>query len=63
MIACNMAATGLPPASHDAAVFCLSLMGVDYPAFLAEALRVVKAGGALWIAEARIDRSERGGGG
>jgi ubiquinone/menaquinone biosynthesis C-methylase UbiE len=26
-------------------------MGTDYPAFLAEALRVLKPGGRLWIAE------------
>ena len=37
----------------DVAVFCLALMGTDYPAFLREAARVVKPGGRLWIAEVR----------
>ncbi len=40
-------------ASVDAAVFCLALMGTDYPAFLREARRVLRPGGRLWIAEAR----------
>ena len=39
--------------SRDAAVFCLSLMGTDYPAFLKEAYRVLSPGGQLWIAEVR----------
>lgn len=38
-------------ASVDVAVFCLALMGTDYPAFLAEAHRVLKPSGRLWIAE------------
>ena len=37
----------------DVAVFCLALMGTDYPAFLAEASRVLKPKGRLWIAEVR----------
>lgn len=37
--------------SQDAAVFCLSLMGTDYAAFLEEAHRVLTASGRLWIAE------------
>ena len=37
----------------DVAVFCLALMGTDYPGFLREAARVVKPGGRLWIAEVR----------
>lgn len=37
----------------DVAVFCLALMGTDYPAFLEEASRVLKPGGRLWIAEVR----------
>ena len=51
--ACNMAAVPLAYASCDAAVFSLALMGVDYPSFLAEALRVLKPKGWLWIAEVR----------
>ena len=35
----------------DACVFCLSLMGTDYGAFLEEAARILKQGGHLWIAE------------
>lgn len=38
-------------ASVDVAVFCLALMGTDYPAFLREAHRVLRAGGRLWVAE------------
>jgi ribosomal RNA-processing protein 8 len=53
VIACNMARTPLAAASCDAAVFSLSLMGTDYGAFLAEAHRVLKPGGWLWIAEVR----------
>ena len=37
----------------DMAVFCLALMGTDYPAFLEEARRVLKPSGMLWIAEVR----------
>jgi len=34
-------------------VFCLALMGTDYPSFLKEATRVLRPGGKLWIAEVR----------
>ncbi len=37
--------------SMDVAVFCLALMGTDYPSFLQEAHRVLRPGGLLWIAE------------
>jgi ubiquinone/menaquinone biosynthesis C-methylase UbiE len=37
----------------DVVVFCLALMGTDYPSFLREATRVLKSGGKLWIAEVR----------
>lgn len=40
VIACNMARTPLGDAAVDAAVFCLALMGTDYPSFLVEAARV-----------------------
>ena len=42
VIACNMAQTPLESASVGCAVFCLSLMGVDYSAFLVEAQRALK---------------------
>jgi ribosomal RNA-processing protein 8 len=61
VIACNMAATPLPAASCDAAVFSLSLMGTDYGSFLSEAHRVLKAGGWLWIAEVRSRFAPEGG--
>ena len=51
VIACNMASLPLPAASVDAAIFCLSLMGTDYGSFLAEAARVLRPAGWLWIAE------------
>lgn len=41
-------------ASVDIAVFCLALMGTDYPSFLAEAHRVLKPRGHLWIAEVHL---------
>ena len=38
----------------DVAVFCLALMGTDYPSFLREAARVLKPHGIIWIAEVRL---------
>ena len=40
-------------ASVDVAIFCLALMGLDYSSYLVEAMRVLKKGGRLWIAEVR----------
>jgi ribosomal RNA-processing protein 8 len=51
VVACNMADVPLPDGSVDAAIFCLSLMGTDYGAFLGEAARILKPAGWLWIAE------------
>lgn len=41
----------LPPKSVDIVIFCLSLMGLNYNDFLKEALRILKFGGLLKIAE------------
>ncbi|KAK9797732.1 hypothetical protein WJX73_002181 [Symbiochloris irregularis] len=53
VLACDMAHTPLETESVDAVVFCLALMGTDYGAFIAEAARVLKRKGRLWIAEVR----------
>lgn len=49
--ACDIANVPLASATLDVAIFCLSLMGRDWPAFLGEAHRVLKHGGCLVIAE------------
>ena len=49
--ACDMAHTPLPDESLDVAVFSLSLMGLNYAEYLAEAHRTLKFGGWLKIAE------------
>lgn len=41
-------------ASVDIAIFCLALLGTDYPTFLEEAHRVLKPHGLLWIAEVQF---------
>lgn len=51
VVVCNIAHLPLEDFSVDACVFCLSLMGTDYGAFLSEAARVLRPGGCLWIAE------------
>ena len=53
VIECNMADTPLEDSSVDLAIFSLALMGTDYPDFLQEAARVLRAGGWLWVAEVR----------
>jgi ribosomal RNA-processing protein 8 len=42
--ACNIAHVPLQPSSIDVAIFCLSLMGVDFIAFIKEAHRTLKQG-------------------
>ncbi|CDI76924.1 Ribosomal RNA-processing protein 8, related [Eimeria praecox] len=49
--ACDISSVPLPDASLDVAVFCLSLMGEDWPVFLKEARRVLRSSGNLIIAE------------
>jgi hypothetical protein len=49
--ACNIAHVPLPDKSLDMAVFSLSLMGTDWPKFIAEAQRCLKPGGIIYIAE------------
>lgn len=51
VVPCNMAHLPLAPASVDAAIFCLSLMGTDYGSFVKEAARVVRPAGWIWVAE------------
>ena len=40
-----------PDASVDVAVFCLALMGTNWPDFVEEAYRVLRWRGELWVAE------------
>ena len=49
--ACNIADVPLDSGSLDFAVFSLSLMGTDWPKFIAEAQRCLRIGGTLYIAE------------
>ncbi|KAL8097724.1 hypothetical protein AgCh_030734 [Apium graveolens] len=42
VVACDMANTPLENSSIDVAVFCLSLMGTNFPSYLREAERVLK---------------------
>ncbi|KAM7512506.1 hypothetical protein LguiB_011381 [Lonicera macranthoides] len=53
VIACDMSNTPLDSSTIDVAVFCLSLMGTNFPSFLQEAHRVLKPGGWLLIAEVK----------
>ncbi|KAL6520210.1 hypothetical protein OROMI_032390 [Orobanche minor] len=53
VIACDMSKTPLDDTSVDVAVFCLSLMGINFPSYLLEANRVLKPHGWLLIAEVK----------
>ncbi|KAH9790988.1 Ribosomal RNA-processing protein 8 [Citrus sinensis] len=53
VIACDMSNTPLNSSSVDVAVFCLSLMGINFPNYLQEAQRVLKPSGWLLIAEVK----------
>ncbi|GMY22574.1 ribosomal RNA-processing protein 8 isoform X2 [Fagus crenata] len=62
VIACDMSKTPLDSSVIDVAVFCLSLMGTNYPNYLKEAHRVLKPSGWLLIAEvkSRLDQNNGG---
>lgn len=49
----NMTSLPFDEASFDIAIFCLSLMNVDYEKALYEASRVLKPRGEIWIAEVK----------
>ncbi|OEH79048.1 methyltransferase domain-containing protein [Cyclospora cayetanensis] len=49
--ACDVSSVPLPNGHLDVAIFCLSLMGKDWPSFLKEAHRVLKPSGYLLIVE------------
>jgi hypothetical protein len=51
VIACDMAHSPLEKASLGAAVFSLSLMGRNWPEYLAEAHRTLQPFGLLFVAE------------
>ncbi|KAL8038741.1 hypothetical protein ABFX02_11G127300 [Erythranthe guttata] len=62
VVACDMSNTPLVSSSVDVAVFCLSLMGTNFPSYLQEANRVLKPNGWLLIAEvkSRLDPTTGG---
>ncbi|KAG2652006.1 ribosomal RNA-processing protein 8-like isoform X2 [Panicum virgatum] len=62
VIACDMAHTPLESSSVDVAIFCLSLMGTNYPNYLEEANRVLNPSGWLVIAEVRSRLDPNNGG-
>ncbi|KAK6354205.1 25S rRNA (adenine645-N1)-methyltransferase [Orbilia blumenaviensis] len=52
----------LPSGSVDIAIFCLALMGTNWPKMIEEAARVLRNGGEIWIAEikSRFARTKTG---
>lgn len=50
---CDIAHVPLATGSVDIVIFCLSLMGVNMPDFIKEALRILKINGILKVAEVR----------
>ncbi|KAF3105651.1 25S rRNA (adenine645-N1)-methyltransferase [Orbilia oligospora] len=52
----------LPNGSVDIAIFCLALMGTNWPTMIEEAIRVLRNGGEIWIAEikSRFARTKTG---
>ncbi|OCK82768.1 hypothetical protein K432DRAFT_391011 [Lepidopterella palustris CBS 459.81] len=59
----DIAALPLPAASVDVAIFCLALMGTNWPDFIDEAYRILRWRGELWVAEtkSRFGRVRGGG--
>ena len=51
VIECDVKHVPKAAASVDLAVFCLSLMGVNYLEFIAEANRLLKTNGCMIVAE------------
>merc|ERR1712032_1710322 len=56
--ACNLASVPLADETLDVAVFCLALMGTDWPSFLEEAHRCLRPDGLLHIAEVESRMSD-----
>ena len=48
---CDISSVPLKKNSVDVVVFCLSLMGTNFPRFIHEANRILKDGGKLFVAE------------
>ena len=51
VIECDVKHVPKPSASTDLAVFCLSLMGINYVEFITEANRLLKLNGCMIVAE------------
>ena len=60
VVACNMSHVPLADGTLDVAIFCLSLMGVDFMSFIREAHRVLKTSGTLLVSEVRSRFEESG---
>lgn len=58
VVACDISRTPLPSSSVDFAVFSLSLMNTNYGDSLAEAARILRTGGKVFIAEVESRFSE-----
>jgi ribosomal RNA-processing protein 8 len=58
IIACNMKDTGLKADKLDVAVFCLSLMGYDWPEYIKEARRCLAKNGYLVIGQTSRELNE-----
>lgn len=60
----DMAQLPLKDGSVDVAIFCLALMGTNWPEFIDEAFRILRWKGELWVAEikSRFGRGATGAG-